>query len=168
MGEGCGHLEEDMCLYLDDNAISSSPSRASHRLVSKEEALRDPQARRGQRPCPRDESGRSRAMTAPPPSATAAAAPAYALRLGELLQRPPDMRQDQLRRQRWTRDKCVACGLCVDNCQTGAARSRHRSTVLKTEAQHRRRLSAPRQGQPLGQGQATTSITAPPAPTPGR
>ena len=37
MGEGCGHLEEDMCMYLNDNAITYSKSGA-HRLISKEEA----------------------------------------------------------------------------------------------------------------------------------
>ena len=37
MGEGCGHLEEDMCMYLNDNAITYSKTGA-HRLISKEEA----------------------------------------------------------------------------------------------------------------------------------
>ena len=37
MGEGCGHLEEDMCLYLNDNAISFSKN-GEHRLITKEEA----------------------------------------------------------------------------------------------------------------------------------
>ena len=37
MGEGCGHLEEDMCMYLNDNAINYSKTGA-HRLISKEEA----------------------------------------------------------------------------------------------------------------------------------
>ena len=32
MGEGCGHLEEDMCMYLNDNAITYSKSGA-HRLI---------------------------------------------------------------------------------------------------------------------------------------
>ena len=38
MGEGCGHLEEDMCMYIDDIAKFFS-KQGSHRLVSKEEAL---------------------------------------------------------------------------------------------------------------------------------
>ncbi|MDO4566988.1 MAG: pyridine nucleotide-disulfide oxidoreductase, partial [Oscillospiraceae bacterium] len=37
MGEGCGHLEEDMCMYLNDNAISFS-DLGYHRLISKQEA----------------------------------------------------------------------------------------------------------------------------------
>ena len=37
MGEGCGHLEEDMCMYINDNAKFFS-KQGSHRLVSKEEA----------------------------------------------------------------------------------------------------------------------------------
>ena len=38
MGEGCGHLEDDLCMYIDDNAKFFS-QQGSHRLVSKEEAL---------------------------------------------------------------------------------------------------------------------------------
>lgn len=37
MGEGCGHLEEDMCMYLNDNAINFSKN-GEHHLISKEEA----------------------------------------------------------------------------------------------------------------------------------
>ena len=37
IGEGCGHLEEDMCMYLNDNAINYS-RLGSHRLITKEEA----------------------------------------------------------------------------------------------------------------------------------
>ena len=33
MGEGCGHLEEDMCMYLNDNAVNYSET-GSHRLIS--------------------------------------------------------------------------------------------------------------------------------------
>ncbi|MCQ2559029.1 MAG: pyridine nucleotide-disulfide oxidoreductase, partial [Oscillospiraceae bacterium] len=36
-GEGCGHLEDDMCMYLNDNAINYSET-GSHRLITKEEA----------------------------------------------------------------------------------------------------------------------------------
>ena len=35
MGEGCGHLEEDMCMYLNDNAVNFSETGA-HRLITKE------------------------------------------------------------------------------------------------------------------------------------
>ena len=38
MGEGCGHLEEDMCMYLNDNAVNYSETGA-HRRISKEEAF---------------------------------------------------------------------------------------------------------------------------------
>ena len=37
MGEGCGHLEEDMCMYLNDNALNYS-KHGEHRLITKEEA----------------------------------------------------------------------------------------------------------------------------------
>ena len=37
MGEGCGHLEEDMCMYLNDNAVNFS-NLGYHRLITKEEA----------------------------------------------------------------------------------------------------------------------------------
>ena len=35
MGEGCGHLEEDMCMYLNENARTYIKTGA-HREVSKE------------------------------------------------------------------------------------------------------------------------------------
>ena len=37
MGEGCGHLEEDMCIYLNDNAHTYTKAGAHH-YISKEEA----------------------------------------------------------------------------------------------------------------------------------
>lgn len=37
MGEGCGHLEEDMCIYLNENALAYIKS-GKHRAISKEEA----------------------------------------------------------------------------------------------------------------------------------
>ncbi len=54
MGEGCGHLEEDMCMYLNDNAINLQQDRRTpphHQGGS----VRGSPARRGQRPCPRGE-----------------------------------------------------------------------------------------------------------------
>ncbi len=48
MGEGCGHLEEDMCMYLNDNAINFSKN-GEHRLITKEEAYEILTACRGQR-----------------------------------------------------------------------------------------------------------------------
>ena len=52
MGEGCGHLEDDMCMYLNDNAINYSKVGA-HRLVTKEEAYEILKA------LPRPRSGRA-------------------------------------------------------------------------------------------------------------
>jgi hypothetical protein len=37
MGEGCGHLEDDMCMYLNDNARNFA-ALGSHRLIDKAEA----------------------------------------------------------------------------------------------------------------------------------
>ena len=85
MGEGCGHLEEDMCMYLNDNARCFS-EQGYHRLVSKEEAYE-------------------------------------ILKRAEdnglvLFRTPRAIRSNYIARV--DKEKCVACGQCVENCQTNA------------------------------------------------
>ena len=84
MGEGCGHLEEDMCMYLNDNAKNYSETGA-HRLISKEEAY-------------------------------------------EILKRAednglvPELNVTPGYDDTTAKDKCVACGQCVENCQLNAVK----------------------------------------------
>ena len=87
MGEGCGHLEEDMCMYLNDNAKNYSETGA-HRLISKEEAYEI--LKRA------EDNGLVHELNVTPGYDDTTA--------------------------RVDKDKCLACGQCVENCQLTAVR----------------------------------------------
>ena len=115
MGEGCGHLEEDMCIYLNDNAISFS-NIGEHRLISKEEAyeiIRVAEA-----------NGLVHEINQTPGFEDSTAicnccgCSCYALRLATLFRAKDAIRSNFVARV--DKDKCVACGKCVENCQTNA------------------------------------------------
>ena len=117
MGEGCGHLEEDMCMYLNENAINYSNTGA-HRLVSKEEAyeilLRA------------EDNGLVHEINQTPGFEDATAicnccgCSCFALRIAEMFRSKNAIRSNFVARV--DKEKCVACGQCVENCQTNALR----------------------------------------------
>lgn len=115
MGEGCGHLEEDMCMYLNDNAINFSKN-GEHHLISKEEAYEV--LRRA------EENGLVHEINQAPGFDEASAicnccgCSCYSLRIAEMYRRPDGLRSNF--RAVVEKDKCVACGQCVENCQTNA------------------------------------------------
>ena len=116
MGEGCGHLEEDMCLYLNDNAISFSKN-GEHRLITKEEAYEI--LRRA------EDNGLvhevNQALGFDDVTAICnCCGSCYALRIAELFRSPNGVSSNFIARV--DKDKCVACGQCVENCQTNAVR----------------------------------------------
>ena len=115
MGEGCGHLEEDMCMYLNDNALCFS-EQGYHRLVSKEEAYEILQRA--------EDNGLVHEINQTPGFEDATAicnccgCSCFALRIGELFRTPRAIRSNYIARV--DKEKCVACGQCVENCQTNA------------------------------------------------
>lgn len=117
MGEGCGHLEEDMCMYLNDNAINYSNTGA-HRLVSKEEAYEI--LRRA------EDNGLVHEINQTPGFEDATAicnccgCSCFALRIAEMFRSKNAIRSNFVARV--DKEKCVACGQCVENCQTNALR----------------------------------------------
>ena len=115
MGEGCGHLEEDMCMYIDDNAKFFS-EQGSHRLVSKEEALEI--LKRAEDNGLVHEINAAEGYDGPTAICNCCGCSCLALRLGEYFNAPDMLRTNYVAKVE--RDKCVACGLCVDNCQMGA------------------------------------------------
>lgn len=115
MGEGCGHLEEDMCMYIDDNAKFFS-EQGSHRLVSKEEALEI--LKRAEDNGLVHEINAAEGYDGPTAICNCCGCSCLALRLGEYFNAPDMLRTNYVAKV--DRDKCVACGLCVDNCQMGA------------------------------------------------
>ena len=117
MGEGCGHLEEDMCMYLNDNAVCYS-EQGYHRLITKEEAYEI--LRRA------EDNGLVHEINQTPGFEDATAicnccgCSCYALRIAELFRSPNGVSSNFIARV--DKDKCVACGQCVENCQTNAVR----------------------------------------------
>lgn len=117
MGEGCGHLEEDMCMYLNENAINYS-NTGVHRLVSKEEAYEI--LRRA------EDNGLVHEINQTPGFEDATAicnccgCSCFALRIAEMFRSKNAIRSNFVARV--DKEKCVACGQCVENCQTNALR----------------------------------------------
>ena len=115
MGEGCGHLEEDMCMYLNDNALCFS-EQGYHRLVTKEEAYEILQRA--------EDNGLVHEINQTPGFEDATAicnccgCSCFALRIEELFRTPRAIRSNYIARV--DKEKCVACGQCVENCQTNA------------------------------------------------
>ena len=117
MGEGCGHLEEDMCMYLNDNAKNYSETGA-HRLISKEEAYEI--LKRA------EDNGLVHELNVTPGYDDTTAicnccgCSCFALRIAEYFRTPDAIRTNYVARV--DKDKCVACGQCVENCQLNAVR----------------------------------------------
>ena len=117
MGEGCGHLEEDMCLYLNDNAISFSKN-GEHRLITTEEAYEI--LRRAEDNGLVHEVNQSLGFDDVTAICNCCGCSCYALRIAELFRSPNGVSSNFIARV--DKDKCVACGQCVENCQTNAVR----------------------------------------------
>ena len=115
MGEGCGHLEEDMCMYLNDNALCFS-EQGYHRLVTKEEAYEILQRA--------EDNGLVHEINQTPgfedtnAICNCCGCSCFALRIAELFRTPHAIRSNYIARV--DKEKCVACGQCVENCQTNA------------------------------------------------
>ena len=124
MGEGCGHLEEDMCMYLNDNAINYSKTGA-HRLITKEEAYEV--LRRA------EDNGLVHEINQTPGFEEASAicnccgCSCYALRIAEMFRSKNAIRSNFVARV--NKENCVACGQCVENCQTNAIRLGQKNCV---------------------------------------
>ncbi len=117
MGEGCGHLEEDMCMYLNDNAKNYSETGA-HRLISKEEAYEI--LKRA------EDNGLVHELNVTPGYDDTTAicnccgCSCFALRIAEYFRTPDAIRTNYVARV--DKDKCMACGQCVENCQLNAVK----------------------------------------------
>ena len=117
MGEGCGHLEEDMCMYLNDNAINYSETGA-HRLISKEEAYEI--LKRA------EQNGLVHELNVAPGYEDTTAicnccgCSCFALRIATYFRAPDAIRTNYIAKV--DKDKCVACGQCVENCQLNAVK----------------------------------------------
>ena len=117
MGEGCGHLEEDMCMYLNDNAINYSKTGA-HRLVTKEEAYEI--LKRAEDNGLVHEINQTPGFEDTTAICNCCGCSCFALRIAEYFRSKNAIRSNYTARV--DKEKCVACGQCVENCQTNALR----------------------------------------------
>ena len=124
MGEGCGHLEEDMCMYLNDNAITYSKTGA-HRLISKEEAYEV--LRRAEDNGLVHEINQTPGFEDTTAICNCCGCSCFALRIAEMFRAKNAIRSNYVARV--DKDKCVACGQCVENCQTNAVRLGQKNCV---------------------------------------
>ena len=115
IGEGCGHLEDDMCMYLNDNAISFSQN-GEHRLISKEEAYEV--LKRAEDNGLVHEINQTPGFEETTAICNCCGCSCYALRIAEMFNSAGAIRSNFV--ARINKDKCVACGQCVENCQTNA------------------------------------------------
>ena len=115
MGEGCGHLEDDMCMYIDDNAKFFA-DQGSHRLIDKEEAREI--LKRAEDNGLIHEINEAEGVDGATAICNCCYCSCFALRLGKLFNAPDSLRSNYVARV--DKEKCVACGLCVENCQMNA------------------------------------------------
>lgn len=129
MGEGCGHLEEDMCMYLNDNARSFSAIGA-HRLISKEEAYEI--LRRAEDNGLVHEVNQTEGFEGVNAICNCCGCSCYSLRIASYFRTPDGIRSNYIARV--DKDKCVACGQCVENCQVNAMKLGKKLCSVVTEA----------------------------------
>ncbi len=115
IGEGCGHLEEDMCMYLNDNARNFA-ELGSHRLITKEEAYEI--LKRAEDNGLIHEINQAVGFEEANAICNCCSCSCYSLRIGTYFRTPDTIRSNYVAKVE--RDKCVACGQCVENCQMNA------------------------------------------------
>lgn len=117
MGEGCGHLEKDMCIQLGDAARYYIKTGRGRR-ISKEEAyeiLKRAEENGLMHEMPNtDGSGRTHAIC------NCCGCSCFALRTVEYFHTPGMLRSNYV--SKVDPEKCVACGECVANCPVNALR----------------------------------------------
>ena len=115
MGEGCGHLEEDMCMYLNDNARTFIEN-GLHRQITKEEAYEI--LKRAEDNGLVHEVNKTDGWEEVGAICNCCGCSCYALRFANYFRAPDMVRSNFVARVE--KEKCVACGQCVENCQTNA------------------------------------------------
>ena len=123
MGQGCGHLKEDMCIQLDDAAelyIRTGRGREVT-IAEAKEIMRRAEENGLMHQIPNTEGeGHTHAIC------NCCGCSCYALRAATMYSNPDMVRSNFTATV--DADKCVGCGECVDNCPTNAIRLGQRLT----------------------------------------
>ncbi len=126
MGDGCGHLEEDMCLYLNRSARSMADA-GFHRLITKEEAY-EILARAEENGLVHEINNVEKAGDAEA-ICNCCGCSCFSLRIAEYF-RCPDLIRSNYQAE-VDAEKCVACGQCVENCQVNAIKLGQKLCTIK-------------------------------------
>jgi len=115
MGEGCGHLKEDMCIQMG-HAAEYYIRTGRGRKITREEAfeiIHRAEENGLMHQIPNlDGSGKTHAIC------NCCGCSCFALRLAQMWTNPDMVRSNYV--SQVDKDKCVACGECVENCPTNA------------------------------------------------
>ncbi|MEG0772067.1 FAD-dependent oxidoreductase [Clostridium sp.] len=115
MGEGCGHLKEDMCIQLG-HAAEYYIRTGRGREITREEAfeiIKRAEENGLMHSIPNtDGPGKTHAIC------NCCGCSCFALRIANMFINPDMVRSNYV--SQVDKDKCVACGECVENCPTGA------------------------------------------------
>ena len=115
MGEGCGHLKEDMCIQLDDAADYYIQSGKGRQITREEafEIIKKAEENGLMHNIPNiEEVGHTHAIC------NCCGCGCYAVRNANMWRNPDFIKSNYLAKV--DMDKCVACGECVENCPTNA------------------------------------------------
>lgn len=115
MGEGCGHLKEDMCIQMG-HAAEYYIRTGRGREISREEAfeiIKKAEDNGLMHSIPNtDGPGKTHAIC------NCCGCGCFAMRLAEMWTNPDMVRSNYI--SKVDNDKCVGCGECVENCPTNA------------------------------------------------
>lgn len=115
MGEGCGHLEQDMCIQLDEGAdyfIRTGVGREITKAEAYEILKRAEENGLVHEIQNLDGEGKTVAIC------NCCTCSCFSLRVGKYYMSPDFNRSNYV--SRVDMDKCTACGQCVENCQVNA------------------------------------------------
>lgn len=128
LGEGCGHLKEDMCIQMG-HAAEYYIRTGRGREITREEAfeiIRRAEENGLMHQIPNlDGSGKTHAIC------NCCGCSCYALRIANMFKNSDMVRSNYVAHV--DAEKCVACGECVENCPTNAAKLGHKLCAIKPE-----------------------------------